>query len=389
MSPATIPTGLLEGEQLETFHGAPCLYKFCPATSSNPLIVLIPGGAHNARIFYGGHDTHDPDEFLAAWLNKLGHGVLSISYPLESQPEIMSANAPHFRISDWGQQAAEVTHHVIDQNKLSRDVVLVAWSMGGRILVPYCKAVKSLGLNVRSFISLCATPGLPGIRPPSPGIVSTKAGYASLMSTFNMFLKQVHEQANSNKEKPVFSDEDYRSCYFGHTPVSLLGNGLRFDRDDVFIVDKYLSDEDAAAHEFLHLPWISSLTPTSPLDARHVLTDKSTWNYMLTQRLCALYEKSPAYCSARGSGWQDLIQLSELAQNSLSATIEGNHFFFIGRRGAEITVQAIIKQICIADSLTYDHSQLKTGHPVRSAIHKQLNGRLVLRWVTTWECCMF
>ncbi|KEQ67656.1 hypothetical protein M437DRAFT_36967 [Aureobasidium melanogenum CBS 110374] len=37
---------------------------------------------------------------------------------------------------------------------------------------------------------------------------------------------------------------------------------------------------------------------------------------------------------------------------------------------------------------TYGHSQLKTGHPVRSAIHKQLNGRLVLRWVTTC-CCMF
>ena len=34
---------------------------------------------------------------------------------------------------------------------------------------------------------------------------------------------------------------------------------------------------------------------------------------------------------------------------------------------------------------TYGHSQLNTGHPVRSAIHKQLNGRLVLRWVTTWE----
>ncbi|KAG9603342.1 hypothetical protein KCU77_g3845, partial [Aureobasidium melanogenum] len=36
-------------------------------------------------------------------------------------------------------------------------------------------------------------------------------------------------------------------------------------------------------------------------------------------------------------------------------------------------------------SSTYGHSQLKTGHPVRSAIRKQLNGRLVLRWVTTWE----
>ncbi|KAG9547011.1 hypothetical protein KCU77_g20293, partial [Aureobasidium melanogenum] len=39
----------------------------------------------------------------------------------------------------------------------------------------------------------------------------------------------------------------------------------------------------------------------------------------------------------------------------------------------------------IINSSTYGHSQLKTGHPVRSAIHKQLNGRLVLRWVTTWE----
>ncbi|KAH0290076.1 hypothetical protein KCU62_g3823, partial [Aureobasidium sp. EXF-3399] len=39
----------------------------------------------------------------------------------------------------------------------------------------------------------------------------------------------------------------------------------------------------------------------------------------------------------------------------------------------------------ITPPTTYGHSQLKTGHPVRSAIHKQLNGRLVLRWVTTWE----
>lgn len=91
---------------------------------------------------------------------------------------------------------------------------------------------------------------------------------------------------------------------------------------------------------------------TSPLDARHALTDKSTWNFMLTQRLCALYERSPANCSARRSGWQDLMQLSELAQNSLSAAIEGNHFFFLGRRGAETTAQAIIEQIRIADSLS-------------------------------------
>ncbi|KAH0252330.1 CGI-121-domain-containing protein, partial [Aureobasidium melanogenum] len=46
---------------------------------------------------------------------------------------------------------------------------------------------------------------------------------------------------------------------------------------------------------------------------------------------------------------------------------------------------SILGVMALKETSTYGHSQLKTGHPVRSAIHKQLNGRLVLRWVTTWE----
>ncbi|KAG9584584.1 hypothetical protein KCU97_g10078, partial [Aureobasidium melanogenum] len=51
--------------------------------------------------------------------------------------------------------------------------------------------------------------------------------------------------------------------------------------------------------------------------------------------------------------------------------------------GAYHDLYQIFDQLQI--NCTYGHSQLKIGHPVRSAIHKQLNGRLVLRWVTTWE----
>jgi hypothetical protein len=54
----------------------------------------------------------------------------------------------------------------------------------------------------------------------------------------------------------------------------------------------------------------------------------------------------------------------------------------ISRSGCRDDVNILIK---FCNSSTYGHSQLKTGHPVRSAIHKQLTGRLVLRWVTTWE----
>ena len=35
--------------------------------------------------------------------------------------------------------------------------------------------------------------------------------------------------------------------------------------------------------------------------------------------------------------------------------------------------------------VTYDHRLKKTGHPVRSAIHKLEIGKLVLGWVTTRE----
>jgi hypothetical protein len=36
-------------------------------------------------------------------------------------------------------------------------------------------------------------------------------------------------------------------------------------------------------------------------------------------------------------------------------------------------------------AITYDHRLRRTGHPVRSAIHKPQIGRLVVGWVTTSE----
>jgi hypothetical protein len=46
-------------------------------------------------------------------------------------------------------------------------------------------------------------------------------------------------------------------------------------------------------------------------------------------------------------------------------------------------MKQLIKQML--GGSTYDHRSVKTGHPVRSAIHKHWTGRLVLEWVTIWE----
>ena len=41
--------------------------------------------------------------------------------------------------------------------------------------------------------------------------------------------------------------------------------------------------------------------------------------------------------------------------------------------------------IFIFGTFTYDHRLRRTGHPVRSAIHKPQIGRSVVGWVTTSE----
>ncbi|KAG9511700.1 hypothetical protein KCV07_g9987, partial [Aureobasidium melanogenum] len=71
-----------------------------------------------------------------------------------------------------------------------------------------------------------------------------------------------------------------------------------------------------------------------------------------------------------------MLHLDDLTENWLM--LEDFICFF--RNHDLYYIFAQLRIICM-----YGHSQLKTGHPVRSAIHKQLNGKLVLRWVTTWE----
>ena len=75
----------------------------------------------------------------------------------------------------------------------------------------------------------------------------------------------------------------------------------------------------------------------------------------------------------------EVVHHSRLCLAALTSAMFADHVSLPGAK--------LLKYVYCRDSIlsTYGHSQLKTGHPVRSAIHKQLNGRLVLRWVTTWE----
>ncbi|KAJ5684744.1 uncharacterized protein N7477_001089 [Penicillium maclennaniae] len=160
---ANNPT-LYSGEIIDTIAEYPTIYNYQPSTqpSAKPLIVCIPGGVHLARIYYGGHTNSSPQNFLSHHLNNHGFNVLSLSYPLESTPSLMDPTAPNFSISDWGRQAAMTAKKVISEHALPPSVVLIGWSMGGRIIVPFTICAKELGLAVEQFISFAGTPGIFG-----------------------------------------------------------------------------------------------------------------------------------------------------------------------------------------------------------------------------------
>ncbi|RHZ45230.1 thioesterase domain protein [Aspergillus thermomutatus] len=337
-------TLLYEGEHLDTVAGFPTLYKFSPANRDNPLIVFIPGGGHNARISYGGHPGSRREDFLAHWLNKLGHGLLAVSYPLQSRPDdIMAATAPGFRIREWGLQAAEVTRMVIERHRLSPNVVLVAWSMGGRAVVPYTQAAKAQGLTVELFVGLSATPGLADSRPTPSNIKKTSKGYAAVDRMPGLFLEQVHEQ-NQLNSRVIIPDDVYLRGYYGHTPVGLLGWGLGYSPERGFVEDRYTATEDADANNFRQWPLISALHGDSILDGRHVLADKATWAFMQVQQLVSTLE-GRGYRSLGVQRWEEVVKLVHSRPENMCQQIHGTHFFFLGEQGARETAAAIVEHL--------------------------------------------
>ncbi|QKX63733.1 uncharacterized protein TRUGW13939_10904 [Talaromyces rugulosus] len=356
---------LYPGEQLDNAAGFPVLFNYFPADPKKALVVFIPGGGHNARISYGGHQGSDEKNFLAHWMNQHGHGFLAVSYPLESSPPIMPATAPQFRIRDWGKQAAEVTHRVVKQYGLSGRVVLIGWSMGGRIVVPYSVAVRSLGLHVDLYVGLAATPGLHGMRPPPPGIKSSESGYGAFTNMSNLFLAQIHEQqAMLNGGRTIVPDDVYVREYFGYTPVSLAGWNLRYDpagHGQAFVEEFWTSTKDAATDQAEHLPMIASLTGNSILDTRHVIMDQATWTFMLTQRFTRIIETRNPKSGLTQARFEKLADMVHSPPRQLSRTIPGNHYFFLGERGARQTSDAIVELLATAIEFESQFQEILSG----------------------------
>ncbi|CAG7972661.1 unnamed protein product [Penicillium salamii] len=351
---------LFDGEQLDTIGRHPVLYKYSPANdASKPLIAFVPGMAHNARISYGGHQNSRNEDFLSYWFNHYGYGFLGISYPIDAEQPIMPATSPDFTIPEWGQQAAAIINTVITEHNLARKVVILAWSMAGKILHPVSVQTRRLGIEVELFVSLAATPALPGIQPVvSKGdLVKTPAGYATKPELETRFLEQLDEQTYLNRHPdkidgitPIIDADTYRRDYLGATPIGLTASGLHYDSDTSdFVEDDRLQFlKDGQAHDFENLPWMAAICPTSRLDFRHALTDKATWGYLMVQRatskfiidgIANFYHNDGPLELAFFELQKAILRIPDL----MTMDIRGTHFFFVGVNGARNTVESVVE----------------------------------------------
>lgn len=357
-------TNLYEGETLSTIHNAPCITYFQRGDPSRPLAVFIPGAAHLARVFYGGHAGHDPADFVAHWFPRLGgYNFLAVSYPLETDPATMSVPAsangsatcprprprPDMTVREWGAQAVEATRRTIQQQGLkTNNVILLVWSMGGKILQPYVLAARqqaSPSINIQFAVSLVATPAIRGVRE-KPALKPSPAGYATAAGlSVKYFLVQLHEQNAINGGKAIIPDDVYQREYLGNFPVGMGCYGVRWSvKQRTFVEDPNMGYEVADEMSYSELPFLCSISCHSPADLRHSIADKYTWGFMLTYKLFGGLSPAARVALHKDSETgRKVIQLFHSAPERFSAAVEGGHHFFIGERGAKVTAELVLE----------------------------------------------
>lgn len=121
---------LWPGEVRHEAMGFPFVSRFDLVDPSAPTIVFIPGKFALARVFYGGHEGHNPRDFVAYWAGGSGYNTLAISYPVYGPKGVFDKAYPNFTTQAWGRGAATITKNVLTENGVSGSVILSAWSMG-------------------------------------------------------------------------------------------------------------------------------------------------------------------------------------------------------------------------------------------------------------------
>ena len=346
------------GEELRVAAGFSALIRLLGGAPGRPLVVFVTGGGVLARVAYG-HGDARPEDFLAYWLHRAGYSFLATSYPL-GHPVFPQAY-PAFTVRDWAAQTAELARSAVVDHGLAPRILVLAWSMAGRIAQPLGTACRERGLEIELFLPMAATPALPNLLPALDALRPDPQGLADARVGFFPWLVRCLQAQNERAGRSILAEEEFLAAFTGDYPINLAATPLRY-RDGRFVADIAEDDQDTGARNIAEFPCLAVLGHDSPLDPRHALTDRANWAAFLAQSLFArVSARAPDLAALPPEAWRECLRLIHGASERLSATVPGSHLFFLGESGAQATVAALGTLQDRARTLTAELDRLAKG----------------------------
>lgn len=327
-------------EELTEAAGYPALVRFEPGRRELPLVVFVTGGGVLGRIAYGPPGGRAAD-FLCHWLHAEGFASLVLSYPIDSRA-VFDAVFPQFSITDWAEQSAEIVARYVDRNGLPENAIVLGWSMAGRIAEPLHAALRRKGMGIELFVAMAAASALPNTLPGLDGLKPAANGLAAIKGAYLDWLIQCLADQNRAAGHVVLDAEGFTREMTGDFPVGLAASAMRY-RSGIFVSDPAGDALEVGTAQYADFPPLALMTHSSPVDARHALTDRSTWGAYITQQLCEtlVFSRRDKLAALPAEKWALLVEHVRDAAERLSATLAGNHMFFLGEDGARRTVQTL------------------------------------------------
>jgi hypothetical protein len=340
--PTVGASALWPGEENQAAAGYPAVVKFVKGDIDKPLVVFIPEAHHSARIAYG-HETSQKQDFLEFWFHEKGYNFLAISYPIETKSGLMNNAYPDFNIQAWGMQAAEIANKIIKSNAINGRIILLGWSMAGRVAQPFSATAKDLGIDLDFYVSLAATPPITGIVSMNTKIAMAPSGMADRSKDLPRWYAQIKANESLNGNREIIPWSIFEKEYTGNIPVQLQGYGLRYKKGEKeFVTDYWEEMQDAKPYDYENFPLVTIIMPTKAVDARHAMTDTSAWAVYITNKITQSYCKGFDLEKLSESKFRSLADITRNAPHRLSLEVVGNHFFFVGEPGARNTVVQVV-----------------------------------------------
>ncbi|MGY4158032.1 hypothetical protein ACVINW_003874 [Bradyrhizobium sp. USDA 4461] len=326
------------------------------------VVVFVPGGGHRGRISYG-HEGADETCFLDFWLQRRRLGLIALSHA-ERRDHNYAAISLQTVADDW----AEIVENLVGVRR--RRIVIAGWSVAGRSVNRICDAMVRRNIPPHCFISLAATPPLPGlIETPRENEHQTGDGLWKPGDTYGLdglmrkerWLHHLNEQLVEQGRAPLCS-QDYYEHYLQGTPIALRG-----EPDTSHPTDFGDAVQAMATFEWSRYPICACIAPESKNDARHAMSDAALWGSITIQAITSRMHRADAISRLSQDRWHRFIQVIDGLPTRLRRRVSGGHFFFVGGKTARQTAQHICDLIDQVQDLFEQFPELAPHNAIRRA----------------------